>query len=36
MGKDINYLLLIKVNLKINYNLEEYGVTLVDQNDNLL
>ena len=35
MEKDINYLLLIKVNLKINYNLEEYGVTLVDQNDQL-
>ena len=35
MEKDINYLLLIKRKFENNYNLEEYGVTLVDQNDQL-
>ena len=35
MEKDINYSLLINKNLKTNITLEEYGVTLIDQNDQL-
>ena len=36
MEKDINYLLLIKDKYENNYDLKEYGVTLIDQNDQVI
>ena len=36
MEKDINYLLSIKENLRNEYNLKEYGLTLFDKNNKLI